>query len=173
MHTLGMKSQAADRVLINEFSNKFDAVKFRETARSFERDYFSRHGVPEKDGLYTLLDYLKSKNYKLAVASSTSEKTVYHHLNEKNITAYFDAVICGDMVKNSKPEPDIYLKACRALDEQPENCVAVEDSRNGLLSAHRAGCRVIMVPDLWQGEPETDALLFAKCESLRELINIL
>ena len=116
-----------------------------------------------------LQSILKNKGYKLAVASSTSSDSVFHHLNEKNITAYFDKVICGDMIKNSKPAPDIYLKACEELGENPTNCIAIEDSKNGILSAKNADMNVIMIPDLWQGDDDTDKLLFAKLKSLGEI----
>lgn len=52
------------------------------------------------------------------------------------------------MINKSKPEPEIYLKACELLHEKPEDCYALEDSKNGLLSAFRAGCKPFMVPDL-------------------------
>lgn len=171
--TLGMTAEKAIEILQNEFGENFDAVKFKQMGRKFSYEYFDTYGVPEKEGLYEILDYLKSKNYKIAVASSTGSDSVHHHLKEKHIESYFDAVICGDMVSKSKPEPDIYFTACKALSEKPENCYAVEDSRNGLLSAYRAGCKVIMIPDLWQGESETDKFLFTKCKSLKELIKIL
>ena len=106
------------------------------------------------------------------MASSTSSDSVFHHLEEKNITHYFDKVICGDMIKNSKPAPDIYFKACERLGEVPENCIAVEDSKNGILSAHNANMSVIMIPDLWQGEAEIDKLLFAKLKSLGEIKSV-
>ena len=77
------------------------------------------------------------------------------------------------MIKNSKPAPDIYLKACEELGEAPENCIAVEDSKNGILSAHNANMSVIMIPDLWQGETEIDKLLFAKLKSLGEIESVL
>ena len=107
------------------------------------------------------------------MASSTSSDSVFHHLNEKNITAYFDKVICGDMIKNSKPAPDIYLKACEELGENPANCIAIEDSKNGILSAKNADMNVIMIPDLWHGDDDTDKLLFAKLKSLGEINTIL
>ncbi len=74
------------------------------------------------------------------------------------IDPYFDSVICGDMVKKAKPDPEIYQKASESLGIQPENCMAFEDAPGGILSAHQAGMRVIMVPDLVQptgGDMET------------------
>lgn len=173
MKTLGMTAKKAIEIIKNEFGNHFDAPKFKQIGKEFSYDYFEKHGVPEKEGLYEILDYLKNKGCKLAVASSTSSDSVRHHLKEKDIEKYFDAVICGDMIEKSKPEPDIYLTACKKLNEKPKNCFAIEDSKNGLISAHRAGCKVIMVPDLWQGEEETDKFLYAKCKSLKDVINII
>ncbi len=173
LKTLGMNADKAIEIIRDEFGDDFDAVKFKQTGREYSYHYFNTYGVPEKPGLYEILDYLKNKGYKIALASSTSAQSVHHHLQEKDIEKYFDAVICGDMVEKSKPEPDIYLKACKELNEKPSNCVAIEDSKNGLLSAHRAGMKVIMVPDLWQGEIETDSFLMAKCENLTEIMTVL
>ena len=73
------------------------------------------------------------------------------------------------MVSKSKPELDIYLKACETLQVNPQECYALEDSRNGLLAAHRAGCKVIMVPDLWHPDEEIQRILFGKCSDLEEV----
>ena len=167
--TLGMTAESAIKVLQNEFGVDFDARLFKQKGREFSYKYFDEFGVPEKPFLHETFNYLKNKGYKLAVASSTSSDSVFHHLNEKNITAYFDKVICGDMIKNSKPAPDIYLKACEELGENPTNCIAIEDSKNGILSAKNADMNVIMIPDLWQGDDDTDKLLFAKLKSLGEI----
>lgn len=173
LKTLGMNADKAIEIIRDEFGDDFDAVKFKQTGREYSYHYFNTYGVPEKPGLYEILDYLKNKGYKIALASSTNSQSVHHHLKEKDIEKYFDAVICGDMVEKSKPEPDIYLKACAEISENPADCVAIEDSKNGLLSAHRAGMKVIMVPDLWQGEVETDSFLMAKCENLTEIMTVL
>ena len=173
LKTLGMNADKAVEIIKTEFGEGFDAVKLKKIGNIYSYDYFNTYGVPEKPGLYEILDYLKNKGYKIALASSTSSQSVYHHLKEKDIEKYFDAVICGDMVEKSKPEPDIYLKACAQLNENPDNCIAIEDSKNGILSAHRAGLQVIMVLDLWQGEAETDSFLLAKCKSLTEIMSIL
>ena len=167
--TLGMTAEAAIKVLQNEFGNDFDAREFKQRGREYSYKYFNDFGVPEKPFLHETLDALKSFGYKLAVASSTSRDSVFHHLNEKNITHYFDTVICGDMIENSKPAPDIYLKACKELNEKSENCIAVEDSKNGILSAYSAKMNVIMIPDLWQGDIETDKKLLAKLDNLGEI----
>ena len=120
-----------------------------------------------------LLAYLKERHYKTAVASSTRENEVKRCLESAGVEACFDAVIGGDRLRASKPAPDIYLMACAELGERPEDCMALEDSRNGILSASRAGLKAVMIPDQWQPDAATQALLYAQCERLDEVIALL
>lgn len=95
-----------------------------------------------------MLNFLKQDNCKMAVASSSPRWEVEKHLKDANIYEYFIGIVCGDMIQKSKPDPEIYLKACELLEVGPSECYALEDSKNGLLSTYRAGCKPIMVPDL-------------------------
>lgn len=173
MKTMGVNADAANDILKREFGGDFDADKFREIGGEFINNYIDRHDIPIKKGVNNILNYLKNSRYKIALASSTSTKSVVHHLKSAKIIDFFDAIVCGDMTEKSKPEPDIYIKAAAMLGLRNDECYAVEDSKNGLFSAHRAGCKVIMVPDLWQGDDETDSFLFAKCNDLNEVIDVI
>ena len=82
---------------------------------------------------------------------------------------YFDKLISATMVKEGKPAPDIYLYACRQLGLPPEECIAVEDSPNGVISAYRAGLRVIMVPDQTKPDKELEQYLYACVDSLAQI----
>ena len=117
--------------------------------------------LPKKPGLQELLEYLRRENIKTAVASSTRRELVTRELKEGGLLSYFDEIVCGDMVKRSKPEPDIYLEACRRLQERSEDCYAIEDSYNGIRSAKRAGMHPIMVPD--QAAPTEEMEELADC----------
>ena len=77
------------------------------------------------------------------------------------------------MVKEGKPSPDIYLYACEQLGQNPADCLAVEDSPNGVTAAYRAGCKVVMVPDLTQPDEELSCMLYAKTDSLSEIAELL
>lgn len=167
--TLGMNVESSRQVWIEEFGDRYNEEELRIYSKEFLNDYYSNNKVPVKKGLYVLLDYLKNNGYKLAVASSTNRREVEHHLKDAGIYDYFEAVICGDMVTKSKPEPEIYLKACEAIGVEPKDALALEDSRNGLLSAHRAGMRVIMVPDLWEADEEVKSFLWKMCNDLEEV----
>ena len=84
---------------------------------------------------------------------------------------YFDTCVCGPMVKNSKPAPDIYLLASEKLGLKPDECIAVEDSPNGALSAINANCKTIVVPDLTPCDESIKPKLFALCDSLLDIKN--
>lgn len=173
LKTLGLNVEKSEQVLKEEFGDKYDQVTMRKLTKEFLTKYYSENRVPVKKGLYILLDYLKSEGYKLAVASSSPKWEVEEHMKDAGVFDYFQAIVCGDMVSKSKPEPDIYLKACEALQVNPKECYALEDSRNGLLAAHRAGCKVIMVPDLWQPDEEIEGILLGKCSDLEEVKDFL
>ena len=77
------------------------------------------------------------------------------------------------MVTHGKPAPDIYEFACERLGLQPKECMAVEDSPNGVESAYRAGCQVVMVPDQTRPDHELEKKLFACVDSLDEIEKLL
>lgn len=170
--TLGMNEAAVDGILKEHYGADFDTDKFRTLCREYTSAYFAANGVPQKKGLHSALKLLKDGGYKIAIASSTSRRGVYRNLKDADIADMFDCVICGDMVGKSKPEPDIYLTAARELGVDAAECFAVEDSKNGILSASSAGMKVIMIPDLWHGG-ETDNLLFAKCDDLLSAADVM
>ena len=86
---------------------------------------------------------------------------------------YFEVIVTGDMVLHSKPDPEIYLKACEELNIPPENCIAIEDSPNGLKSAFFAGLNTIMVPDKIQPNEELNQFIWKKCDSLKNVMDML
>ena len=112
---------------------------------------------------------LKTMGIKVAVATATDEERAGRYLREIGIYDMFDKIICVNMVENGKPRPDIYLYACEQIGEAPGDCVAVEDSPNGVLSAVRAGLRTVMVPDLTQPEPDLMEIIYAKADHLGQI----
>ena len=83
---------------------------------------------------------------------------------------YFSVVITGDMIEHSKPRPDIYLLACRKLGVEPERTYAIEDSPNGIRSAHAAGMWTIMVPDMIVPDEEMRQLSRVILKDMREVL---
>ena len=116
-----------------------------------------------------VLELLRSRGVPTALATSTGRPRTERRMEMTGLGPCFSAIITGDQVAHSKPDPEIYLMACRALGTTPERTVAVEDSRNGILSASRAGMRVAMVPDLLPPTPELEPLLWGRFDSLLQL----
>lgn len=154
LKTLGLNKKESEAVWRRDFGDACDLEALRVYTKEFLSNYYKNNKVPVKKGLYVLLEYLKEQKFRLAVASSSPRFEVERHLKDAGVLEYFEAVVCGDMIQNSKPAPDIYLAACGQLGLSQEVCYAIEDSKNGLVSAHRAGCTPLMVPDLWQPDEE-------------------
>lgn len=135
--------------------------------------FIEKEGVELKPGIKELLAYLKEKGIKTAIATSSPIERTEKYLASVGLTGAFDKLISGYMVKKGKPEPDIYILAAKELGLCPNECLAIEDSPSGLLSANRAECYPIMIPDQDLPTPETEALLFAKADSLEKIIFLL
>lgn len=97
--------------------------------------------------LVPLLEQLARKGYRLAVASSSPLRVVTFVLDMFSLHNHFLTVVSGDSVGNGKPHPDIYLHTAEMLGVVPAECVAIEDSINGLRSAKGAGMYCIAIPD--------------------------
>ena len=91
------------------------------------------------------------------------------YLKRIGLIDYFDKIITADLIEKGKPSPDIYEYACKQLGHNPDECIAVEDSPNGVISAYKAGCKVVMIPDLTQPDEELSRMLFAKVERLTDI----
>lgn len=93
--------------------------------------------------------------YRLGVASSSPLELIEYALELAGLRHYFESVVSSDEVRRGKPEPDVYLEACRRLRTSPERAVAVEDSASGIEAAHSAGLTVIAIPNPMFPPPET------------------
>ena len=105
-------------------------------------------GIPLKKGVKELFSMLKEKNYKIALATSAKRERVEKQIKDKWLKESFDAIVCGDDVEKGKPSPDIFLKAAKEIDVEPENCFVVEDSPAGIKAAFSGGMKGIHVEDL-------------------------
>ena len=141
--------------------------------RKLMKEYVKIHGVEKKKGLDELLQFLKENKFKIAVATSSNRSRTEWYLTSVGIWDYFDKIICGDMVPKGKPEPDIYLIAAKQLGLFPSECIALEDAPAGILSAHRAGCHPVFVPDLDEGDITTRETAEYIAESLSEVIDFI
>lgn len=175
-HVLGIRSLAgkyAAPKLQREIAPDFDYAKVRLKRIELMNAYIAEHGIEKKPGLDELIAYGRESGLRLAVATATDDLRAKLYLESIGVYDFFDKVIGGNMVKSSKPDPDIYLTASAELGLPPEECIALEDSPNGIKSAKGAGCVPIFVPDLSQPDPDTARLMFACCETLAQVIPVI
>lgn len=155
------------------FGPELDYSAVRERRKALMEERLDKEGIELKPGALELLSWLKEHGIRRAIATATDMQRTEKYLGSLGIRDYFDQIISATMVKEGKPSPDIYLYACEQLHRQPAECMAVEDSPNGVLSAARAGCRVVMVPDQTDADPELEKLLYAKVNRLDDIIGLL
>ena len=172
-HALAIRSLAgkyAEQYLQGIFGDDFSYWEIRERRKELMREHLKKHGVEKKQGADELLDYLREHKIKTAVATATDFPRTRCYLTANGFYYKFDENICGSLVENGKPKPDIYLYACKRLGLTAGECIAVEDSPNGVRSASSAGLRTIMVPDLTEPDEEIKKLIAAKAHSLYDVI---
>ena len=155
------------------FGEDFDYHSVRETRKALMEECLDREGIQLKPGVWELLDALQERRITTAVATATDLERTERYLKRVGLDGRFDRLISANMVKEGKPSPDIYLYACGQLGLLPEQCMAVEDSPNGVYAAFRAGCKVVMVPDQTQPYEELQKCLYAKADTLAEIIKLL
>lgn len=168
-HTLGFNVQKRKAYFQAVYGQDFPFDEFRAKTREAWNTAIAKQHVPAKKGLYHLLDVLKQHDIKMGVATSSSKEYAFGELKDKQIDTYFDAFVFGDMVKEAKPSPEIYLRSCELLQVEPRHAVALEDSKHGIRSAYDAGMMSIFVPDLVSDSSDIDDIISAKLKDLDEV----
>ncbi|MBQ6594086.1 MAG: HAD family phosphatase [Clostridia bacterium] len=168
----GINEPAAEAVMKRAYGRDFDFYEWKRTVNRVRLDICGG-AIPPKPGAEALLGRLREWGIPRALASSTRSSQVERELTDAGLIGYFDAIVCGDMVERSKPAPDIFLAAARALSAEPSRCVVVEDSPNGLRAAAAAGMYPVLVPDRMPVTEEMRRIAGAVVPSLTALIALL
>ena len=114
---------------------------------ALEKGYFAE-GVPLKPGARELLHFLKRRDIKILLASSSTRERALSVLAQHGIENCFDAMVFGPEIAHGKPAPDIFIKAREKSGEASADCLVLEDSEAGIRAAYAAGIDVICVPDM-------------------------
>ena len=170
---IGATLAVTRRLMVEHFGPGFDFDALRADRIAWTFAHIERHGMPEKPGLRELLAWIRANGLKTAIATSSERRFVDFYMAHTDLKHSFDAIVTGDRVARSKPEPDIFLKAAEELGADPADCVVLEDSHNGIRAAHAAGMRPVMIPDLLPPTPEVEPLLYRRADSLHDVIPIL
>lgn len=173
LHIRSLAGKYAAPYLKSELGENFDYFRVRERRKELVAQALAENGLERKKGALELLKWLREKGIRTAVATATDEERATRYLSEIEVLPLLDKVVCATMVENGKPMPDVYLYACKQLGELPQNCLALEDSPNGVLSAWRAGCAVVMVPDLTQPDEQISSILTGVAPDLSAVIGLI
>ena len=172
LQLLGTNNATTLKILQNTLPASISAAAFMDTWMSLYVEQ-TQVAVPLMNGVLELLDHLDIVNIPKSVATSTRTEHARSKLTNSGILHRFTHVTGGDQVVNGKPAPDIYLKAAQRMQVNPADCLALEDSPNGVKAALAAGMQVIQIPAIVQPDAETIALGHTVLDDLHEVISLL
>jgi HAD superfamily hydrolase (TIGR01509 family) len=167
---IGTNPSLGREVLKQGLHGRVDHLLFEQVWDSKCADRTSNRPIPLKEGATKLLDQISSLQIRTAVATSTQTGRARETLKKNGLLEKFHVVVGGDQVRNSKPAPDIYLKAAEVLNARPSACLALEDSENGVRAAVSAGMTVVQIPDLVQPSDSLLALGHIVLRSLSDVV---
>lgn len=170
---LGTNHESVRNTLNNEFENKINVDNYIMERNNIYLSKIMDGKVEKKKGLEKLLKYLTDKNIKKAVATSSNREVAYKLLKDVGIYTYYDYILCGDEVKKSKPNPEVFLKVAEKLNIPANQCMVLEDSEAGTIAASIARMIPIIIPDLKEPSEDIEKLAYGKLNNLEEVINLI
>ncbi len=171
--TVGRRKKEVELFYRATYGNDFPYWELAGKGRAMYVRRVKQEGIPVKPGLYEILERLKERGVRIALATSTSRHTAELNLRLAKVLDYFDALVCGEEVTNGKPHPEVFLTAAQKLGLAPGDCAALEDSINGVKSAYAAGMITVMVPDLLPPTDEIKPMITHLCGDLSEAAALL
>lgn len=170
---IGMDETDTEKYLLSELGADFPYRLINQGRICMTENHIKKEGIPIKTGVEEILKKLRKNHVPMAVASSTATDIVESHLNLGGIRDFFTVVVGGDKVSRGKPHPDIFLLAAEKLKIKPQDCVVFEDSQKGIMAAHTAGMKSILIPDILTPSEEILQLCFRRYATLNEAIHCL
>ena len=170
---IGQNINSARIIVKKEMGDEFPYDEIHTNGFKLFDEHVNKYGVDLKPGLIEILDGLEEMNIKKCVATSTEAYRAIHELEVVGVYHRFETLVGGDMVKKSKPNPEIFLKAAASCNVAPGDCIVLEDSPAGTKGGYDAGMRVIVVPDMVEPPEKTINQAFAICKDLYEVLEII
>lgn len=141
-------SSTIGRILRGIYGEDFPYEEASQKKRNRADALLKEEGMTKKKGLMALLDFLEEEGIPKAVATSSTREKALAYLTLGGVKERFDYIVCGSDVVESKPNPEIFQVAAKALGKAPHTCMVLEDSRMGIKAAKAAGMYGIFIPDL-------------------------
>jgi len=165
---IGTPKDLEDARLMAHFGRSFDLERYHlACAKHF--DGLCETEIPLRPGVRELLGALGEAAIPAAVATSTARKAAEAQLRKAGIFDSFDVLVTRSDVTRGKPHPETFLRAAELLKVDPANCLALEDSYNGVHAAAAAGMATIMIPDLLEPTAEIENLCVGVFPSLDDV----
>ena len=163
---VGRNDAFARKIIKERFGDDFDYDEIAAHHQSYIDSYIEKNGLPIKKGLHMLLDKLELLGINKCVATSTAREIAKNKLTISGIMHRFQIIVCGDEVNESKPDPEIFLKAARLCGTNPADALVIEDSIAGAEGAYRAKIPYILVPDIAPLSDDVRQKAFMVCSDL-------
>ncbi|MCG6234277.1 HAD family hydrolase [Vibrio furnissii] len=158
LSVIGRNAAGIEATLRAGYGPDLDYMQLHNEWRTRYNAVVKHQAIPVKQGVIELLEWLKAEHIPTAVATSTQRDVASIKLRLSGLDRYFDAVATGCEVSQGKPHPEIYLLAASRLDVAPAQCLAFEDSNNGVRSAVAAKMIAYQIPDLVMPSDDVVAL---------------
>ena len=173
MGIIGQNRIAGRKLIESTQDDSFDYDKYIKDYEKIRSEILENEPLKLKKGALNILNYCKEHNIKMAIATSTARDKQTKVLTQLGIIDYFDYMVFGDEIKNSKPAPDIYLKVYEHYNLDKDEMIIYEDSNNGILSGYNAGIKVVYIKDIVDVKEDTLALCYKQVKDLDEGIELL
>ncbi len=173
-NVLGLSRQAESQYLGEIFENPAKVEQFYDLYPKKLYNAYKENKIPLKKGAEQLLFWLKEKNIPFALATSSPLEAVSLAFYNRDISLNdFAAVITADDITESKPDPQIFLKAADKIQCSIKDCIIMEDSYNGIMAAIASGGIPMLVVDLYKPDEEVKRKVKYIKNDLLEVLNLL
>ena len=171
-YAVGITGKETEDLITNNLPDVENPLLMLQEARNIGVQLLKTE-VDVMPGAFELLDYLKARNFSLAVATTTPRNLTMERLKQTGLIDYFQVIVCGDEVKRRKPDPEIYTTVLMKMQCAAEDAIVFEDTGYGITAAYNAKIRPVMVPSLRQPNDHEKAMCFDIIDNLSKGIAII
>ena len=173
IRALGMSKEASEKHYTSLYGENFPVKELSSKRIEYIYNALYNNEIKYKDGAKELIEYLVANNYKIALVSSSTKELIDEYKKRLDLFKYFHVIISVNDTKLGKPHPDPYLKGAEILNSLPQNCLVIEDSKNGILSAKNANMKSVFIEDLVKVDAEIKSNSTYILNNLKEIITLL
>lgn len=171
-YAVGITGKETEDLITNNLPDVENPLQMLQEARNIGAQLLKTE-VDVMPGAFELLDYLKARNFSLAVATTTPRKLTMERLKQTGLIDYFHVIVCGDEVKRRKPDPEIYTTVLMKTGYSADEAIVFEDTGYGITAAYNAKIRPVMVPSVRQPNEAERAMCFDIIDNLAKGIEII